>query len=255
MGRAILIDMNGDPASAGAGGGDSFTTIAVSGQDNVVADQEGDTLTLVAGSGVTITTDKAADSVTITAASGGGLPLQLPIRDARYYLPFGVEGAASDSFTTDAINGLIIAVPFIPSETKTWNRIGIQGAVGNGTMARLSIHGPGTGDLASALVVDAGEIEIPDDGFGELTISASLTANEIYWLSLCAESDATAAIAAFPHNKTEMARFWGMQGFGLGHEAYRLEAAHVYGAAPNPFGSASIVATSRIPAIWLRTGV
>jgi len=44
-----------------------FTTIAVSGQSNVVADSSTDTLTLVAGSNVTITTDATADSITINA--------------------------------------------------------------------------------------------------------------------------------------------------------------------------------------------
>jgi len=47
----------------------SFTTIAVSGQSNVVADQTNDTLTLVAGTGMTITTNATTD--TITLASSG----------------------------------------------------------------------------------------------------------------------------------------------------------------------------------------
>ena len=46
----------------------SFVTIAVSGQTDVVADSASDTLTLVAGTGVTITTDAAGDSVTISTA-------------------------------------------------------------------------------------------------------------------------------------------------------------------------------------------
>lgn len=49
-----------------------FSTIAVSGQSNVVADGTGDTLTLVAGSNVTITTDASTDSITIAASGGGG---------------------------------------------------------------------------------------------------------------------------------------------------------------------------------------
>ena len=53
------------------GGGNSFTTIAVSGQNNVVADSGSDTLTLAAGSNVTLTTNDSTDTVTI-AASGGG---------------------------------------------------------------------------------------------------------------------------------------------------------------------------------------
>ena len=51
------------------GGGDSFGTISVSGQSNVVAEQENDSLTFVAGSGITLTTDASADSVTISNAA------------------------------------------------------------------------------------------------------------------------------------------------------------------------------------------
>ena len=47
----------------------SFTTIAVSGQSNVVADQTNDTLTLVAGTGITLTTNATTDAITITGTS------------------------------------------------------------------------------------------------------------------------------------------------------------------------------------------
>lgn len=50
--------------------GNAFTTIAVSGQSDVVADSSTDTLTLVAGTNITLTTDASGDSITI-AASGG----------------------------------------------------------------------------------------------------------------------------------------------------------------------------------------
>ena len=60
--------------SSGTNTGDQnvFTTIAVSGQSNVVSDAASDTLTLVAGTNITITTDASTDTITITA-SGGGL--------------------------------------------------------------------------------------------------------------------------------------------------------------------------------------
>jgi hypothetical protein len=45
-----------------------FKTISVSGQSDVVADATDDTLTFVAGTNVTITTDAAADSITISAS-------------------------------------------------------------------------------------------------------------------------------------------------------------------------------------------
>lgn len=49
----------------------SFKTISVSGQSDVVADSPTDTLTLVAGSNITITTNAGSDSITIAAAADG----------------------------------------------------------------------------------------------------------------------------------------------------------------------------------------
>jgi len=51
---------------------DLFSTFSVSGQSDVVADANSDTLTLAAGSGVTITTDAGTDSITISATGTGG---------------------------------------------------------------------------------------------------------------------------------------------------------------------------------------
>jgi hypothetical protein len=47
-------------------GSNSFGTIAVSGQSNVVADSTNDTLTLVAGTGIAISTIAASDEIVIT---------------------------------------------------------------------------------------------------------------------------------------------------------------------------------------------
>ena len=59
-------------AEASAGGGNNtFSTIAVAGQSNVVADTSADTLTLVAGTGVTLTTNASTDTVTITNSATG----------------------------------------------------------------------------------------------------------------------------------------------------------------------------------------
>ena len=57
-------------ASQVPGSQNVFSTLAVSGQDNVVADAATDTLTLVAGSNMTITTTAGSDTITF-AASGG----------------------------------------------------------------------------------------------------------------------------------------------------------------------------------------
>jgi hypothetical protein len=49
----------------------AFKTIAVSGQTSVAADSNEDTLTLVAGTGVTITTDATTDTITVTNSDRG----------------------------------------------------------------------------------------------------------------------------------------------------------------------------------------
>ncbi|MGB5217105.1 MAG: hypothetical protein WBN66_02285 [Smithella sp.] len=50
-----------------------FKTISVAGQSSVVADSDIDTVTLIAGANVTLTTDPATDSITIAVDNGGGL--------------------------------------------------------------------------------------------------------------------------------------------------------------------------------------
>ena len=49
-----------------------FKNIAVAGQSTIVADTNDDTLTVVAGSGVTITTNDTTDTITISATGSGG---------------------------------------------------------------------------------------------------------------------------------------------------------------------------------------
>ena len=52
----------------------SFKIIAVSGQENIVADALADTLTLVAGTNVSLTTNSTTDTLTINAQSQVQLP-------------------------------------------------------------------------------------------------------------------------------------------------------------------------------------
>ena len=72
-GTNITTAMSGDTLTINQSGGgeaneSSFKTISVSGQDDVVADADDDTLTLAAGSNVTITTTAGTDTITFASA-------------------------------------------------------------------------------------------------------------------------------------------------------------------------------------------
>jgi plastocyanin len=83
-------------ATASEGGGaasNSFSTIAVSGQNNVVADSATDTLTFAAGTGISITTNSSTDTVTITNTASAGVTAFTGLSDRadltvdKFYLP------------------------------------------------------------------------------------------------------------------------------------------------------------------------
>lgn len=89
----------------------TFSTITVAGQSDVVADAKADTLTLVAGTNVTITTNAATDTVTI-AATGGGTP---EINDAAvsstttYSSQKLTSGTVITSLNADMVDGVHVA--------------------------------------------------------------------------------------------------------------------------------------------------
>ena len=131
-----------------AGGGaasDSFATIAVAGQSNVVADSATDTLTLVAGSNITITTNAGTDTITI-AGSGG---------------------AASDSFATIAVAGQSNVVAESATDTLTLVAGSNVTITTNATTDTITISSVGASG-ATALI-DLSDVS-----------AAGLTVDEIY---------------------------------------------------------------------------
>jgi len=73
-GQVLTTDGAGTLSFSTVSGGGSqnlFSTIAVSGQSDIVADSTTDTLTIAAGSGITLGTNASTDTLTITATGGG----------------------------------------------------------------------------------------------------------------------------------------------------------------------------------------
>jgi hypothetical protein len=87
----------------------SFTTIAVSGQISIVADTATDTLTLAAGTGISLTTNDATDTLTITNTAATSIAcfaaystqnLSLTTTAVEYTIDFDVESITNASFFT-----------------------------------------------------------------------------------------------------------------------------------------------------------
>jgi hypothetical protein len=103
---------------AGGSTSNSFATIAVSGESDVVADSSTDTLTFVGAGGITITTNAGTDTITFTGGGGGGSTFDA-IGDA-------VATGAVDNFayaqtwdwsTLSTATGLSITAPLLSSGT------------------------------------------------------------------------------------------------------------------------------------------
>ncbi len=102
-------------AESGGGSGEAnqnaFTTIAVSGQSNVVADSTTDTLNLAAGSNVSITTNASSDTITISSTGGGGgSGISNVVEDSSPQLGGNLDVQARE-ITTSTANGNIVLNP------------------------------------------------------------------------------------------------------------------------------------------------
>lgn len=138
---AKLTDISG----GGSSSSNTFSTISVSGQNDIVADSVSDTLTLVAGSNITLTTNDSNDSITIAAAGGGG--------------------GSSNTFSTFAISGQ----PNIVADSTTDTLTLVAGAnivlTANAVSDEITISASGGGGSNSVNLnsVDAAVIDVATD--------------------------------------------------------------------------------------------
>jgi hypothetical protein len=68
--RTLTISGNATISGVNTGDQNVFTTIAVAGQSNIVADTTSDTLTIAAGTNITLTTSEGSDTLTIASTAG-----------------------------------------------------------------------------------------------------------------------------------------------------------------------------------------
>jgi plastocyanin len=139
--------------NASATQSNSFATVAVSGQSNVVADSATDTLTLVAGPNITITTNAGTDTITISATSGGGAASGVSTGTANRLAYYASTGAVvEDSGTNLTWNGSTLGVTGTVTATTFSGSGASLTSIPNAALTNSSIGfvSGGTGLLVSA---------------------------------------------------------------------------------------------------------
>jgi hypothetical protein len=134
----------------------TFSTITVAGQSNLVADTPADTLTLVAGTNITLTTNATADSITISSAAGistldglSDVAISSPTTNQvlKYDGTNWVNGtdATSGTGTLDGLSDVIITAPATNQILKyngtTWVNGTDAGAAGTNTFSTIAVAG------------------------------------------------------------------------------------------------------------------
>ena len=155
------------PAADSTGSGsNSFSTIAVSGQNSVVADSTTDTLTLVAGTGISITTNDSTDTITITATGGGGGGSSLQTRTTVSGSTGSLADAGTGPINITGFKGYMLMK--VETSAAAWVRIYTSEAARLADASRLegTDPSPGAGVIAEVITTGAQTVMISPGAYG-----------------------------------------------------------------------------------------
>jgi hypothetical protein len=133
------------PVAAESSIPNTFSTIAIAGQTSVTADTTTDTLTLVAGTGITLTTNAGTDTITITGtASTGNITFVANTIDSTDSTAITITPAVN--FESDVVVGNEIV--FADGSRQATSAVGIPGPTG--PTGPQGASGAGSGDVLSS---------------------------------------------------------------------------------------------------------
>lgn len=169
-----VLKTNGDgtytwvqQATGGGGGGnvnEAFKTFSVQGQDDIVADGAEDSITFIAGSNITITTDASNDEITINASGGGG-----------------GGGTDLNSLSAGAVDVAADSIGFIDANDSNNSKkesivdfvaaiAGTNLSASNGVLNASGGGGGGSSTLADLTEVDTADLDVHDIAFPATTV-------------------------------------------------------------------------------------
>ena len=123
----------------------TFSTIVVAGQSSVIADSTADTLTLAAGSNITITTNAGTDTITINSTTSTG---------SITFVGTTIDSADSSAITftpTVAFESDVVVgneIVFADGSRQATSAVGVPGPIG--PIGPTGASGAGSGDVLSA---------------------------------------------------------------------------------------------------------
>jgi len=130
-----------------------FSTIAISGQNSVTADSNNDTLTLAAGTGITLATNASSDTITINASGGGGSSLQSRTTAQGSTSATHADGTAEDVDITAAKTFALLKVE---TSAAAWVTIYTDDASRTADDPRTEVQDPAPGSGVLAEVITTG---------------------------------------------------------------------------------------------------
>ena len=176
----------------------TFSTVAVAGQSSVIAESTADTLTLVAGSNITITTNAGADTITINSTTSTG---------SITFAGTTIDSADSSAITftpTVAFESDVVVgneIVFADGSKQATSAVGIPGPTG--PQGPQGASGAGTGDVLSAGGGYVDNAIIRYDGVtGTIIQNSSATISDAGLLTATSFSGAGSSITAL--NATEL---------------------------------------------------
>lgn len=263
---ALTSDITGTNSNTNTGDQNLFSTISVSGQSDVVADSTADTLTIVAGTGMTITTNASTDTITFAASGGTTASVVAPVAGFWYpMIPTCLSPAAtaSDTQAVSFVGSFGLAskfwlYPFEIVSTTTFTKLAVNvQALELLSSINLAVyaHNASTNKPTGSALVSANLSGAATGAVSATGLSFSATPG-IYWMGIQISSELTLSLYCYQGSGVMLRNIIGLGSVGAtigGNQnmAYRMSNTFSAGVYPTPASLTESTASGNWPIAYL----